>query len=118
MVLELPEITKIYVRVSKQYGFKPPILKEIVFLRSKGFSNLEIAEETGVSRNTVSSYLEKLRGIEDEQMAELMSLIGLMMERHNKLFTSMLGEYSSERDRRSAGLQPGKTRGRMFSKQV
>lgn len=115
----MAEVARVYVRISKQYGFKPPILKEIVFLRSKGFSNLEIAEEVGVSRNTVSNYLEKLRGIEDEQMAELMSLIGLMMERHNRMLNLMLGDYSSEQyQNRRAGPHQNKTRGRMFSKQV
>ena len=98
----MAEVTRVYVRFSKHYGFKPPLLKEVVFLRSKGFSNLEIAQETGISRNTVSSYLEKLRGMEDEQMAELMSLVGMMMERHNTVLESFFKESQFGRDRAKA----------------
>jgi len=107
----------VYVRFSKHYGFKPPILKEIVFLRSKGFSNLEISEEIGVSRNTVSNYLEKLRGIEDNQMAELMSLVGMMMERHNRIADLMFRD-SFLGEQKAAGAPPHKGKNRAFYKEV
>lgn len=74
-------IERAYIRISKQYGFKPPILKEIVFLRSKGYNNVEIASSVGVSRNTVSNYLERLREMRDGDVADLISLVGMMMEK-------------------------------------
>ena len=80
-------ITRTYVRLSKEHGMKPIVLKEIVFLRTKGHSNVEIADELGVSRNTVSSYLEKMRQMQDEEVAEMMSLIGLLHQRHKQLFS-------------------------------
>lgn len=84
-------ISRTYVRLSKEHGMKPVVLKEIIFLRTKGHSNVEIADELGVSRNTVSSYLEKMREMQDEEIAEMMSLIGLMHQRHKQMF-SMLKE--------------------------
>jgi len=86
-------VEKVFVRISKQHGFKPPILKEIVFLRSKGFNNVEIASSVGVSRNTVSNYLEKLREMQDPEMVDLISLVGMMMERHNRMFSLLEREF-------------------------
>ena len=117
----MAEVTRVYVKISKQYGFNPPILKEVVFLRSKGFSNLEIAEQAGISRNTVSHYLEKLRGMEDEQMAELMSLVGMMMERHNRIFDLMMGGESrgdSGKGETNLHVQGSSGKRRTFYKQV
>ena len=82
-----------YVRISKQHGFKPPILKEIVFLRSKGHSNVEIADEIGVSRNTVSHYLEKMREMDDDEAAQLLSLVSFMMARHRRVMREMLKSF-------------------------
>ena len=86
-------IERAFVRISKQHGFKPPILKEIVFLRSKGFNNVEIASSVGVSRNTVSNYLERLREMHDEEMAEMISLVGMMMERHSRMMKLFEAEF-------------------------
>jgi DNA-binding NarL/FixJ family response regulator len=77
------DVQRVYIRISKSHGFKPPILKEIVFLRGRGFNNLEIAEETGISRNTVASYIEKMREMQETEVAELMSLVA-MLEAHNR----------------------------------
>lgn len=113
----MAEVTRVYVKISKQHGFNPPILKEVVFLRSKGFSNLEIAEQAGISRNTVSHYLEKLRGMEDDQMAELMSLVGMMMERHSRIVDLMMQDVAKEN---AANLQQfgASRKNRSFYKQV
>lgn len=78
-------VRRVYITISKSHGLKPVVLKEIVFLRAKGFSNVEIADELGVSRNTVSSYLEKLRTMQDAEMAEIMSIIGLMRQTRSEL---------------------------------
>lgn len=83
---------RIYVQWSKQHGFKPLVLKEIVFLRDKGYSNVEIAQDLGISRNTVSSYLEKMRQLQDEEIAQMLSLIGLMMSRRRDAFRSLFKE--------------------------
>lgn len=108
----MAEVERVYVRISKQYGFKPPILKEIVFLRGKGFSNLEIAEQVGVSRNTVSNYLEKLREMEDGRVAEIMSLVGLVMERHSRIMDDLFSEMLEEHKKifeKNAGQKISKT---------
>ncbi|MBI3588610.1 winged helix-turn-helix transcriptional regulator [Candidatus Micrarchaeota archaeon] len=87
------EFERVFVRISKRHGFKPPILKEIVFLRSKGHSNLEIADEVGISRNTVSHYMEKMRELEDDEAAELFSLVSLMMARHRRAMLETLKSF-------------------------
>ena len=82
----------VYVRMAKAGGFKPPILKEIIFFRNKGLNNIEIAEEIGVSRNTVHNYIEKMKEMHDSQVAEMMSLVGMMMARHDRRMREMLKE--------------------------
>lgn len=77
------EFERVYVRIAKREGFKPPLLKEIIFFRGKGLNNLEIAEETGISRNTVHNYMEKMRRLQDEEVAELMSLVGMLMAKRD-----------------------------------
>ncbi len=88
-------VRRVYITISKQYGMKPVVLKEIVFLRVKGYSNVEIASELGVSRNTVSNYLERLRAMQDADMAEMMSLIGLMRQNQDAI-NRMLNERNNK----------------------
>lgn len=83
-------IIRIYVDWSKQHGFKPVVLREIVFLRDKGYSNVEIERETGFSRNTVSNYLDKMRRMHEEEISEMLSLIGLMRLKQKKLLNELL----------------------------
>lgn len=79
------QVRRVFVSFTKQHGMKPVVLKELVFLRTKGFSNVEISAQMGVSRNTVSSYLEKLRQMQDDDLAELMELIALMQRRQKEM---------------------------------
>ncbi|OIO26624.1 hypothetical protein AUJ14_01455 [Candidatus Micrarchaeota archaeon CG1_02_55_22] len=79
------QVRRVFVSFTKQHGMKPVVLKELVFLRTKGFSNVEISAQIGVSRNTVSSYLEKLRQMQDDDLAELMELIALMQRRQKEM---------------------------------
>ncbi len=87
---------RVYVRIAKRGGFKPPILKEIIFLRGRGLNDTEIAEEAGISRNTVHNYMEKMREMQDAQVAELMSLVGLMMARQDRTMREMLKAFEQE----------------------
>lgn len=87
--MEERKVLRIYVRIAKQAGFKPLILKEVVFLKSKGLSNVEIANSLGVSRNTVSNYLDKLKEMHEEQFAELVSLIGIMHARRKEFLKNL-----------------------------
>ncbi len=48
-------------KVAEEYNLKPVYLKEIVRYLSQGLNQKEIAEKTGVSRNTVRRYEKKLK---------------------------------------------------------
>ena len=65
--------------LAKRYGLNPVILKEVVFLRNKGYNNVRIESTLGISRNTVSNYLEKLNEMEREDLLELLALIGFLL---------------------------------------
>jgi len=53
------------------YGFKPLMLKEIIILNARGYNNIEIAKMLGISRNTVSKYLSKLKYIDSPDFIRL-----------------------------------------------
>lgn len=71
----MQDINYRYIELAKQNGFNPVLLKEIVQLRNKGYTNVEIAENLGVSRNTVTKYLKKLRNTDNQEFLELLMLI-------------------------------------------
>lgn len=71
----MEDINKRYVEIAKKHGFNPVLLKEIVGLRNRGYNNTKIAENLGISRNTVTKYLGKLGGIRDKDRLELIALI-------------------------------------------
>lgn len=68
-----------YIEIAKEHGFNPVLLKEIIRLRNKGYNNIEIAENLGISRNTVTKYVEKLRGTKDNDILELLALIAILL---------------------------------------
>lgn len=77
MVME--DINRRYVEMAKKYGFNPVLLREIIRLRNRGYNNSEIALQLGISRNTVTNYLEKLKKTDDEEFLELLILIAAIL---------------------------------------
>jgi len=75
----MQDINYRYIELAKQHGFNPVLLKEIVRLRNKGYNNVEIAKNLGISRNTVTKYLEKLRNTDDKEFLELLVLIAALL---------------------------------------
>lgn len=55
------QINMTYVEVAKKNGLNPVWLREIVDLHNRGFNYSQIAQRIGVSRETVSAYLQRLR---------------------------------------------------------
>lgn len=58
---EIDRINTRYVEVARKNGLNPVWLREIVGLHNQGFTYSEIARRMGVSRETVSTYLQRLR---------------------------------------------------------
>lgn len=64
-------LNQLFNALAKRHGLNPLILKEIIILNNRGYSNKEIAEMAGVSRNTVASYLGKLNEMEEPDFMKL-----------------------------------------------
>jgi len=62
---------KIVIDISKEYRLRPVLFREILILRSRGFSNKEIAKKTGLNRNTVNKYVKTLKYIPKERVISL-----------------------------------------------
>lgn len=58
---QIDQINTKYVKVAKRNGLNPVWLKEIVDLHNRGFNYSQIAQRIGVSRETVSTYFQRLR---------------------------------------------------------
>jgi DNA-binding NarL/FixJ family response regulator len=71
-------LNQLFNALAKRYSLNPLILKEIIILNNRGYSNKEIAEMTGVSRNTVASYLRKLKDMEAPDFMKLILYAILM----------------------------------------
>lgn len=57
---QIDQINRRYVELAKNNGMNPIWLREIIDLRNRGFNYSQIAERTGISRETVANYLQKL----------------------------------------------------------
>ncbi len=76
-------LNQLFNTLAKRYGFKPIMLKEIIILNARGYNNLEIAEMLGISRNTVSTYLKKIKKMESP---DFMRIILYAILLHGGLF--------------------------------
>lgn len=65
-----------FVNLAKKYNLNPLLLKEIVELQNQGYKQVEIAKRTGVARQTVAVYLEKLREIRRTNKDDFAKLVG------------------------------------------
>jgi len=58
---QIDQINTRYVEVARRNGLNPVWLREIVDLHNRGFNYSQIAQRIGISRETVSTYLQRLR---------------------------------------------------------
>ena len=61
---QMDEINRRYVELARRHGLNPLWLREIIDLRNRGFNYSQIAERTGISRETVANYLQRLRSMD------------------------------------------------------
>ena len=57
---KMDEVNRRYVQLARGHGLNPVWLREIIDLRNRGFNYSQIAERTGISRETVANYLQRL----------------------------------------------------------
>lgn len=68
-----------FIQLSKKYGLNPTLLKEIMVLRNKGYNNVQIAEHTGINKNTVNKYVNALGEMDLNDLLELLITIGIII---------------------------------------
>jgi len=61
---QMDEVNRRYVDLARRHGLNPVWLREIIDLRNRGFNYSQIAERTGISRETVATYLQRLGSID------------------------------------------------------
>jgi len=64
------ELNQKYIELCKKYSLNPSVLKEIIFHRSKGYNNTDIANRIGIHRVTVQHYVDKLKEMEDTEFGK------------------------------------------------
>jgi len=76
---QIDQINRRYVELAKKNGMNPIWLREIIDLRNRGFNYSQIAERTGISRETVANYLQKLGSMEKKDYWLLVVGAGLIL---------------------------------------
>jgi len=75
----MDEINRRYVELARRHGLNPVWLREIIDLRNRGFNYSQIAERTGISRETVANYLQRLRSMNRQDYWLLVIGAGLII---------------------------------------
>lgn len=57
---QIDEVNQRYVALAKRHGLNPVWIKEIISYRNRGFNYSQIEASTGISRETVANYLQRL----------------------------------------------------------
>jgi len=76
---QMDEINRRYVELARRHGLNPVWLREIIDLRNRGFNYSQIAERTGISRETVANYLQRLRSMDRQDYWLLVIGAGLII---------------------------------------
>ncbi len=76
---ELDSVNRKYVELSKRHGMNPVWLREIIDLRNRGFNYTQIEERTGINRETVAGYLQKLGSLDKKDYWLLVVGAGLIL---------------------------------------
>ncbi len=78
-IQQTDELNRRYVTLAKKQGLNPVWLREIIDLRNRGFNHSQIAARTGISRETVASYLQRLGSMDREDYWLLVIGAGLII---------------------------------------
>lgn len=72
-------INRRFVELAKKHNMNPVWLREIIELRNRGFNYSQIAERTGISRETVANYLQKFGAMDRRDTWLLIVGAGLIL---------------------------------------
>lgn len=67
-----------FIEIARRYDLNPDTLRTVMYARSKGMNNGEIAEIANVSRNTVNKYVHALNEMDDEDLKTLLFIIAII----------------------------------------
>lgn len=67
-----------FIQISKKYKLNPALLKDIMLLRNKGYNNIQIAEQTGINKNTINKYVAALGEMENNDLMTLLATIAII----------------------------------------
>jgi len=57
-----------FIAMSKKYRLNPVLLEAIFHYRVRGYNNVEIADVTGINKNTVNKYVTSLKLFSDGEI--------------------------------------------------
>jgi len=72
-------VNKQYAALAQKHGLNPALLKDIIILNNRGFSQTRIASMLNISRQTVSSYLKTMGEMPQTDLTKLLINIGLIV---------------------------------------
>ena len=68
------ELNREFVVMCKKHNLNSSLAREILILKSQGYNTQEVAEQLGITRNTVYSYTKTMQGMEKSEFLRFLIL--------------------------------------------
>ena len=64
-----------FVRICTKYNLNPSMAQQILYLKSQGFNNQDVADQLGITRQTVYNYVKAIQEMERNDFLRALLLI-------------------------------------------